>query len=312
MGRVMEWLNYHHLLYFWMVARSGSLAAASRELRLAPATVSAQVRALEEAFGDQLFSRTGRRMVLTNAGRMVFRYAEEIFGLGQELMEVVRGRTEGRSLHLNVGISDVLPKLISRRLLEPALRLGTPVRLVCREDKTERLLAELAIQGLDLVLADAPIAGQAKVRAFNHPLGESDLTFFGSAELVAQHAPGFPASLDGAPLLVPSDGTLLRRALDRWFDRLGIHPRIVAEFDDTALMKVFGQYGDGIFMGASVIEDEISRAYQVGIVGRTREVRERFYAISVERRIKHPAVVAISSSARTLFVERKPARATSA
>lgn len=300
----MEWLNYHHLLYFWTVARSGSLAAASRELRLAPPTVSVQVRALEDLVGEPLFSRSGRKRVLTNAGRLVFRYADEIFGLGHELMGVLRGRTTGQVLHLNVGISDVLPKLVSKRLLEPALRLDLPVRLVCREDKTERLLAELAIRGLDLVLADRPIAGEAKVRAFNHPLGESDMSFFGTSELAAKYSAGFPASLDGAPLLVPTEGTQLRRALDRWFDMLGIHPRIVAEFDDSAMMKVFGQDGEGVFMGASVVEAEIARGYGVSVVGRTKDVRERFYAISVERRIKHPAVVAISEAARALFVRR--------
>lgn len=294
----MQWLNYHHLMYFWMVAKEGTIASASQKLRLAQPTISGQIRTLEDSLGEKLFNRSGRNLVLSEVGQVVYRYADEIFSLGRELMDTLGGRPSGRPLVLHVGIADVMPKLITHRLLRPALALDEPLQIVCKEDKTERLLAELSVQGLDLVLADQPIAGPMKIKAFNHLLGECGLTFFAVPELARKHRRGFPHSLNGAPMLLPTDNTLLRRGLDHWMDSHDIHPRVVAEFEDSALLKVFGQQGEGVFAGPSAIADEISSRYDVRIIGYTEEVIERFYAITVERRIKNPAVVAISQAAR--------------
>lgn len=294
----MEWLNYHHLFYFWTMARQGSLARASAELRLAQSTISGQIRALEDSLGEKLFARRGRRLVLTEMGRVVFRYAEEIFSLGRELRDAVKGRPVGRPQSLMVGVADVVPKLVARRLLEPALKLPEPVRLICREDKPERLFAELAVHNLDIVLSDAPIDPSIRIRAFNHLLGECGIVFFGTAKLAAAHRRNFPESLDGAPVILPTENTTLRRSLDQWFAARGIRPRVVGEFEDSALLKVFGQVGMGLFPASSIIADEVQRQYQVRPVGRLDEVRERFYAISVERKLKHPAVIAISEEAR--------------
>lgn len=294
----MEWLNYHHLLYFWMVAREGTIAKAGKVLRLAQPTISGQIRALEESLGEKLFERRGRTLALTEPGRLVYRYADEIFGLGRELQDALRGRPTGRGGRLHVGISDALPKLVSYRLLEPALRMEEPVELVCDEDKSERLLAELATRGLDLVLTDAPIGPNVRVKAFNHFLGECGITFFASKAVAEACRRGFPASLEGMAMLMPGQSTVLRRQLDRWLEMLNVRPRIVGEFDDSALMKVFGQHGEGIFASPSIVSKEVREHYDVHVVGRTDEVKERFYAITVERRIKHPAVALISEVAQ--------------
>ena len=294
----MEWLNYHHLLYFWTVVKEGGVAQAAKALRLAPPTISGQVRDLEKSLELTLFDRVGRKLQVTDDGRVVFRYADEIFNLGRELLDTVKGRPTGRPLRLHVGISDVLPKLVCHDLLMPALRLPEPVQIVCHGDKTERLLAELAVQGLDLVLSDVPVGGNIKVRAFNHLLGECGLTFFATPDLARKYRRGFPHSLDGAPLLVPTEDSLVRRSLDHWFESIGVRPHLVAEFDDSGLLKSFGQGGEGIFGVPSVVEAGVRKQYGVQVVGRTEEVVERFYAITVERRIKHPAAMAISESAK--------------
>jgi LysR family transcriptional activator of nhaA len=294
----MEWLNYHHLLYFWAVGRHGSITKASKELNLAQPTISGQIRTLEDTLGEKLFAKSGRNLVLTDAGQMVYRYADEIFSLGREMMDTLKGRPTGKPLKLRVGITDVMPKLISHRLLEPALQLNEEVQLVCHEDKTERLLANLAIHGLDLVLADAPLDASTRVRAFNHLLGECGVSFFATQDMRDAHRRRFPHSLDGAPMLLPTANTLLRRALDQWFAKNSIYPNIIAEFEDSALLKVFGEYGAGIFPAPTIVDKEICDTYGVRVVGRTDEVRERFYAITIERRIKHPAARAISEFAR--------------
>lgn len=295
----MEWLNYHHLHYFWMVAKEGSVTAAAESLRLSQPTVSAQIKTLERQLDERLFRRAGRNLELTEMGKVALRYANDIFALGQELQDVFAGRLERAPEKLTVGVSDLVPKLVLYRLLEPALSLESSPRIICREDKTERLLAELSIHDLDLVLAEAPIARQASVRAFNHLLGESDVSFFAKAPIARRHAKRFPKSLDGAPILLPTENTLLRRDLDHWFLDQGIRPRIVAEFEDSALLKAFGSEGAGIFPGPRAIEDEICDVYRVKVVGRTHSVVERFYAITVERRIKHPAARLISEAAKT-------------
>jgi LysR family transcriptional activator of nhaA len=295
----MEWLNDHHLLYFWLVAREGSLARASAELRLAQSTVSAQVRALEESLGEKLFVKSGRRLVLTEVGRVVYRYAEEIFTLGGELRDAVKGRPVSRPLSLMVGVADVVPKLVARRLLEPALKLGQPVRLVCHEDKPDRLLAELAVHELDVVLSDAPVSPSLNLRAFSHLLGECGVVFLATPELAKRRRRrGFPQLLDGAPVLLPTENTALRRALDQWFHSLSLRPKVVGEFEDSALLEVFGQLGLGIFPAPAVIAKELPRQYQARPVGHTDDVRERFFVITAERRLEHPAVVAISEEAR--------------
>ena len=298
----MEWLNYHHLHYFWVVAREGSIAHASARLSLAPPTISGQIHALEEALGEKLFTRVGRHLVLTEVGRVVLRYADEIFTLGSELIDTLQGRPTGRPLRLVVGVADVLPKLIAYRLLAPALHLSTPVQVICREGKLERLLAELALYELDVVLSDAPSGTPNTIRAFNHVLGECGIALFGTPALAATYGPGFPDSLDGAPFLLPTDNTMLRRAFEQWFNATGIRPRVMGEFEDSALLTVFGQTSLGIFPAPTVIAAEVQQQYGVEVIGRLEDVRERFYAIALERKLKHPAIIALSEAARqTLF-----------
>jgi len=303
----VEWLNYHHLLYFWTVVRTGGVASAARELHLAQPTVSGQIRALERAVGDKLLERSGRRVVPTEVGRMVFGYADEIFALGAELQDALRGRPTGRPARLDVGVVDDMPKAVVRRLLAPALALPSPVRLIVQEGKAELLLAELALHRLDLVLTDGPVPPGVKVRAYSHLLGETGLTWFAAPGLARAHRRRFPGSLDGAPVLLPTDDTALRRTLDRWFADIDVRPRVVAELADSALLKVFGQSGAGLFCAPTVVEAEIRRQYQVAVIGRVAEIRERFYAISVERRLRNPAVVAITEQAREQLFADTPA-----
>jgi LysR family transcriptional activator of nhaA len=298
----MEWLNYHHLLYFWSVAREGGVTAASKRLRLAQPTISAQIRALEDQLGDKLFRRAGRRLELTEIGRVVFGYAEEIFDLGQELLDTVRGRPSGRPARLVIGIADVVSKLIAYRLLKPALGLAEPVRIVCREGKPEQLLAELATHRLDIVLTDSPMRGAVHVRAFNHLLGECGVTFVAAPQLAARYRRGFPRSLEGAPVLLPTDNTVLRRSLEQWFSTEQVRPVVAGEFEDSALMKAFGQHGMGLFPAPETVEAEICNQYGVRVVGRLKGIREQFYAISVERKIRHPAVTAIADAAREMML----------
>ena len=294
----MNWLNYHHLLYFHTVAREGSVVRAAQLLHLTQPTVSGQIKTLEDALGERLFDRVGRRLVLTDVGRLVYRYAEEIFSLGRELMDVLNDRPSGRPFRLVVGVADVMPKLIVQLLLEPALALPEGVHLVCREDKTDRLLAALALHELDVVLSDSPMAPGLGVKAFSHLLGESGVTFLARKPLAGKLARQFPASLDQAPMLLPTENTALRRSLDAWFDAQGITPRVGAEFEDSALLKVFGERGLGVFPVPSVVEAEVCRQHGVAVVGRATGLVERFYAISLEKKLKHPAVVAISDGAR--------------
>ncbi len=302
----MEWLNYHHFLYFWMVAREGSIARAAKELRLAEPTISGQIRRLEEVLGEKLFRREGRRLVLTEVGRVAFRYADEIFTLGREFLETVRGHGTGRPLRLVIGVTDALPKAIVHRLLEPALRLGEPVCLICREDRSlEGFLAELAVHGLDLVLADAPAGPELPVRLFSHLLGECGTSFFASGRAAAGLRKKFPGSLDGAPFLLPGRNAALRRTLEGWFETQKLRPRIVGEIDDSALVKVFGEVGLGVFAGPSAIEAEVLKRYRLRVIGRVSTLRQRFYAISAERRLSHPAVVAIADAARKVIFRRK-------
>lgn len=295
----MQGLNYHHLLYFWTVAREGSVVKAAAQLNLTQPTISGQIKALERALGEQLFLREGRGLVLTEVGRLAYRYADDIFALGRELLNTLNDRPTGRPFRLVVGVADVLPKFVVRRLLEPAQGLDVPVQLICREDKTERLLGELSIHELDLVLADTPMPPGTSVKAFNHLLGDSGIGWFAGKALAARLRRRFPASLSEAPMLLPTANTAMRRSIDQWFDSQGIRPHIVGEFEDSALMKVFGENGHAVFPGPLVVEADIVRQHDVAVVGRTDEVRERYFAISVEKKLRHPAVVAISEAARS-------------
>jgi LysR family transcriptional activator of nhaA len=302
----MEWMNYHHLLYFWLVAREGSLARASAELRLAQSTVSKQIHLFEHMLGHDLFTKSGRRLVLTENGRVVFRYADEIFGLGREMLDTLRDHTVGRPLRLTIGIADVVPKLIAERILAPVLALSGPVRLICMEGKPDRLLADLALHDLDMIVTDGPANPNVKVRVFSHLLGESEVAFFGRADLAAKYGRNFPSSLHGAPVLLPTENTVLRRSLDQWFEVHGLRPHVVGEFEDSALLKVFGFRGAGLFPAVSVIGKEVQNQYKVRRIGQVPDVRERLYAVTVERRIKHPAVIAICNAARTMIFGKGP------
>ena len=294
----MDWLNYHHLLYFYTIAREGSVTKAADVLHLAQPTLSGQVRKLEEALDEKLFERDGRGLALTDVGQMVYRYADDIFGLGRELMDALRGRPTNRPARVLVGVADVVPKLICHRLLHVALEMEEPVQLTIHEGKTDDLLAALALQEYDMVLTDLPLGPQSRIKAYNHSLGSCGVGFFALPALARKLAPGFPKSLDGQPMLLPTPNTALRYALDEWFESIDVRPRIVAEFEDTALMKVFGQHGTGIFPAPVVVEAEIRKMHGVRLIGATDAVLERFYAITVERRITHPAIATIAEAAR--------------
>lgn len=298
----MDWLNYHHLLYFWTVGKEGGISRAAEKLNLAQPTLSSQIKSLEKSLGVELLKRSGRTVALTEIGHVVFNYADEIFSLGQELKESIKGNAPTGRLKLTIGVPDVLPKLVVYHLLKPALTLPEGVQLVCYEGKSQDLLADLALHKIDVVLADSPLTPQIHVRAFNHLLGECGVSVFATRKLATQYKRNFPESLNGAPFLLPTQNTTLRRALETWFDSTGILPHVVHEFEDSAVLKVFGQEGEGLFVVPSAIEQEVKRQYSVSLVGRIEEVKERFYAISVERKLRHPAVVAISDAARnTLF-----------
>ncbi len=295
----MGWLNYHHLYYFWVVAKEGGLTRACKKLRLAKPTVSGQIRRLEEVLGEKLFEKTGRHLVMTEIGRVVFRYAEEIFPTGQELMEAVKGQKSDRPARLAVGVAGVLPKPIVHRLLKPAFHLERQTAIICHEDRSvEQFLAQLVVHELDLVLSDAPAGPFTGIKVFSHHLGECGTTFFAKPSRAKALARNFPKSLNDEAFLLPSPKSMLRKSLDQWFYEQDVHPKIMGEFDDPALMDVFGQGGSGIFPGPSVIEDNLLRRYRVQVVGRAKSLRHRFYALSAERRLKNPAVIAICESAR--------------
>jgi len=292
-------INFKHLHYFFAVAKAGAVNRAAEKLHLAPQTLSGQLTQFEERLGVALFRRAGRRLELTDTGRLVLSYAEEIFQVSTELEETLRNRRDERSFQFRVGIADVVPKSIAHQLLAPALALPDQVHLVCREDRLDRLLAELAIHRLDMVLADRPMPPGMDVKGYSHPLGECGVAFFATADLAARLTGDFPHCLDGAPLLIPGEDSALRAPLMRWLERKGARPRIVGEFDDSALMKAFGKAGAGIFPAPAASGQEVETQYGVVRLGETRDLRERFFAISVERQISHPAVRAVSEAARS-------------
>jgi len=296
--RVMRHLNYSHLLYFHTVAREGSIAKASERLHLTPQTISGQLKLLEESIGKPLFERVGRGLVLTEMGQAINKYAGEIFSLGAELTQWVTSQASAPHGTLNVGIVNSIPKLIAHEVLRTALEIDPPVKMVCKEDALKVLLGDLAVHRLDLVLSDRQIPIGFNVKAFNHRLGESTISFYGTGTLAARFEGDFPASLEGAPVLLPMKGSALRRDLDSWFDQAGVAPNIVAEFDDSALLKAFGEYGAGIFPAPNAIEKQLRYTYNVRPVGAPIPVKESYYAISPERVLKQPVILQMTEAAR--------------
>lgn len=297
-------LNFQHLQYFYIVAREGGVAAAGRKIHLTHSTLSAQIHALEDQLGEKLFRKVGRRLVLTETGTLVQTYADEIFALGRELLDSVSGRSTGKVARLAIGVVDVVPKAVVRELLRPALTLDDPVKLVVYENSYEALLAALSLHQLDVVIADAPLPPSANVKAHDHLLGETSVTLFGAPALAKKFKRGFPGSLESAPVILPLGHSRLRREIEQWFQAKGLHPNRVAEFQDSALLKVFGADGLGLFLAPSVVAEEICRQYGVKRIGEIDEVRERFYAVTLDRRLKIPAVVAICDSARQRLFAR--------
>ena len=293
----MDWLNYHHLLNFWLVAREGSVQRASSILHVTPASVSVQVKQLERALGVKLLEKKGRGLVLTEIGEEVADYASEIFATGRELVERVKQKPAGKPQELRVGIRDEMPKLVAYRLLHPALELENPVRLVCHEADMPSLVADLAIHKLDVILTDAALDPLYKIQAYSHRLGESGVVIMGTKELARKYRRGFPNSLDGAPFLLPMTSSVLRRAIDQWFSDLHLTPIVMGEFADSAMLKIAGRQGLGLFAIPTSIQDDVTDIYGLREVGVVEGVKERFYAISVDRKLKHPAVIAIRENA---------------
>lgn len=294
----MDWLNYHHLQYFWITAREGSVSRAGEIMHVTPATVSIQIRELEKSLGVRLFQKSGRGLALTETGESVYRYAGDIFAAGRELVDMVRGRPLGQPLLFRVGVKDVMPKVVAFKLIEPTLRLAEPLRLVCHEGPFQSLIADLAVHKLDVVLSDTPLDPNLHVRAFSHLLGDSEVVILGTRTLAEKLKDGFPHSLDGAPWLLPTDNNVLRRSLDAWFADHNYRPVIRGEFEDSAMLKIAGRAGVGVFAVASAIRADVQAMYGVEMIGKLPSIKERFYAISAERRLKHPGVVAISEAAR--------------
>jgi LysR family transcriptional activator of nhaA len=294
----MEWLNYHHLRYFWTVAREGSLARAAAKLHVSPPSISEQIHELEAVLGEKLFRREGRNNRLTDAGQVVFRYAEDIFALGRELMTVVKQQPATHALRLYVGIADSFPKLMTNEILRPVFRMPRPMHVICREGKIEDLLAQLGAHRLDLVLADEPAPSSLKVRTFTHPLGESDMQFCAVPALARRLKRGFPRSLHEAPAFLPAENTSLRRALEQWFREQKIRPQVLGEFEDLALMKEMAAAGGAFLALPGVVAREAAGRYHFRTIGSAVGCRARFFAISAERKITHPAVKLIADRAR--------------
>jgi LysR family transcriptional activator of nhaA len=294
-------LNYQHLLYFWSVVRTGSLTRAASELALSPPTVSAQLRTLEERLGAKLLTNSGRKLIPTEFGRVVFTYADQIFDVGRELLDALEQRPSQRPLRFTVGIDDVVPKEIAQRLLDPAMRMGQPVRITCHEGTLERLVARLAIHELDVVISDAPASPTLNVRAYNHLLGSCGITWMATPAIAASLRRGVPRSLAGVPMLLPTDDTAIRRALDQWLEQHDLRPVMVGEFEDYGLLREFARAGHGFAPVPTVQESQFRREYGFQRIGAARPITAQFFAISLERRIRHPAMAAVVTGARELF-----------
>ena len=302
-------LNYKQLYYFWNVAKTGSITRTAEKLHLTPQTISGQLAEFERNLGVDLFRRTGKRFELTTAGEMALSHADDLFQIGNELEQLLRHGVNSSEQSFRIGIADAVPRSLAYQLLAPVISLPVPVRLVCHEDKLDRLFAELAIHKLDLVIADQPLPSELGVKGYNHELGRCSVTFCAVPELAERYAPGFPSSLNNAPMLLPGDKTSMQALLDRWFSKCQIHPHIIGKFDDSALMKAFGKAGAGIFPVPSVMVDEVRGQYGADVLGVIPDALIRYYAISVERRITHPAVLAVSQAAKKiLFTEKNTER----
>ncbi|GLR70476.1 transcriptional activator NhaR [Agaribacter marinus] len=293
--------NYKHLHYFWVVATEGSIARAAEKLFITPQTISGQLSMLEERIGQPLFDRVGRRLRLTETGRLVLRYADEIFELGKELTDVLRGAPLVGTSEFIISAASALPKTIVYKILEPALSLSEDVSLLCKEGPVETILGELAVHEVDMVLTDTPLSSAFSVKAYNHYLGQSDLTFFAAPELAGQLKGSFPDCLNNAPMLLPTKQYAIRQLFDKWSHDAGIFPLIRGQYDDSALMKSFGKAGFGVFFMPSIIEDEVEKGFNVDIIGNLSEITQKFYAISAERKVTHPAVAAVCSAARDII-----------
>lgn len=294
----MDWLNYHHLLYFWTVVRKGGLAPAAEELRLSPSTLSTQINQLEDVLGYKLFDRSGRQMVINDVGKIVYKYADEIFSLGRELQDTLDDRPTKRPIRLQIGVADALSKLVVAKLLTPVLKSLDNYKLICREDHPDNLVSQLMLHELDIVLTDKPIGPDLRIKGFNHLLGESHVNVFAPNPIAAKYRKNFPNSLDGAPCILPGDRTELRKSLEQWFEKNKIKPNIVAECDDSALIKSIGQAKTGLFVAPDITSKEIMRQYRVKQVGCLNGIIEKYYAVSMDRKIKHPAIQAIIEHAK--------------
>lgn len=298
----MATLNFKHLRYFWMVAKSGSIVKAGERLYLSPQSISGQLGEFEAALGTQLFRRAGRGLELTEMGRRIFTYADEIFALGNEILDVVQDESLKKIQPFRVGVADCVPRTVAHRVIEPAMRADDSLRLICREGKLATLLAEMAVHRLDMVIADRPLPTNVNVRAYHHLLGESVLSVMGARALIEQlgdHT--FPQLLDQAPFLLPGEDIAIRPKLMQWFESHHLHPRIVGEFDDSALLKLFGQGGAGFFVAPAAMSDYVCERYAVEEVGRIDSVKEQLYAITAERRMTHPGVLAVAEATKEVF-----------
>ncbi|MFC4699089.1 transcriptional activator NhaR [Glaciecola siphonariae] len=296
-----ENLNYKHLHYFWVVATEGSIARAADKLFITPQTISGQLSMLEERIGQPLFDRVGRRLRLTETGRLVLRYADDIFELGKELTDVLRGAPLVGTSEFIVSAASALPKTIVYKIIEPALSLSQEVSLMCREGPVETILGELAVHEVDMVLTDTPLSSAFSIKAYNHYLGQSDLSFFASPALAAKLSGPFPACLNEAPILLPTKQYAIRQLFDKWCHDSNIYPLIRGQYDDSALMKSFGKAGFGIFFMPSIIEQEVKDSFGLTVIGRLSDIKQKFYAISAERKVTHPAVAAVCSTARDII-----------
>jgi LysR family transcriptional regulator, transcriptional activator of nhaA len=302
-------MNFKHLHYFWVAAKAGGVVKAGEQLHTTPQTLSAQIKLLEERLGRHLFRKAGRKLELTDDGRVALRYADEIFSLGGELEAALRDRRSpgAQVQEFRVGVEDAVAKSVAYRLLEPALTLADPVRLICTEGQFPDLMAQLALHRVDLVIADEPLTNRLSVKGFNHKLGSSHMSFFAAPALAKRLQGPFPQCLNNAPMLVPGGSSSVRPQVDAWLTRHQLHPRVVGEFSDGALMQAFGRHGDGVFLSPSVVEAETAAQYGVQVIGHSDELVDDFYAISVERRITHPGVAAITHAARSaLFNAPRP------
>jgi len=304
----MDWLNYHHLRYFQAVAREGGVRQAAERLRVSQPSISAQIKLLEESLGAPLFRRQGRANVLTDAGQLALRYADEIFNLGNELISALKQGPTARVMRLNVGVADAVPKLVTHMVLKGVFAMPMQVHVICREGKLEELIPQLVAHQLDIVLADEPASSAHQGRVFNHHLGDSGASFCAAPALARRLRKVFPKSLQGAPALLPAEGTSFRRSLEKWFHREGLQPRVIADFDDGALMKVVAAEGQGFVALPSAVAAEARSRYGLQVFGSVPECQDSVYAITAERRLSHPAVNVVTESARALFGSLTPKR----